>query len=179
MEAGMVGRRAKPTHLHLVNGNPSKKTINKREPKPETGVPARPAKLAKYASAAWDRLSKILDDMGVLTVADGIALERLCQCYAEVLACEAKIRVQGSTYEAVSVTGERVIKANPAVAQLRAADAHLRQYLVEFGLTPSARARLSVEGEIGSGKNKDKGKGSSDPLGKYAGSKAAPNSEDD
>lgn len=44
-----------------------------------------------------------------------------------------------------SITGGvGLIKSNPAVSQLRAADAQFKSYLVEFGLTPTARSKVNV-----------------------------------
>ncbi len=38
----MSGPPKTPTHLRLVKGNPSKRAINKNEPKPPSGVPPTP-----------------------------------------------------------------------------------------------------------------------------------------
>ncbi|HHS8776745.1 TPA: phage terminase small subunit P27 family, partial [Klebsiella pneumoniae] len=38
----MPGPPKTPTHLALVKGNPSKRPINKNEPKPPSGVPPIP-----------------------------------------------------------------------------------------------------------------------------------------
>ncbi|MEM8438009.1 phage terminase small subunit P27 family, partial [Morganella morganii] len=38
----MPGPPKTPSHLRLVRGNPSKRPINKKEPKPPSGVPPTP-----------------------------------------------------------------------------------------------------------------------------------------
>lgn len=73
-----------------------------------------------------------------------MALERLCDCYADILACRELIERDGRTYTVMTAQGDTLIKGNPAVAQLRAADAQLKSYLVEFGLTPAARSKIQV-----------------------------------
>jgi P27 family predicted phage terminase small subunit len=137
----MAGRRPKPTALKLVTGNAGKRPINKKEPKPRREIPSCPAHLDDSGKVAWGRLSVLLDRMGVLTEADSFALERLADCYTDILECRKLIERDGRTYTAESMGG-KLIKANPAVNQLRAADSQFKSYLVEFGLTPAARSKV-------------------------------------
>ena len=143
----MAGRRPTPTHLKIVAGNPGKRALNKTEPKPRREIPSCPAHLADSGKVAWGRLSLILDRMGVMTEADGAALERLCDCYTDILECRILIERDGRTYSVTTQSGDTLIKANPAVAQLRAADAQFKSYLVEFGLTPAARSKVHSTAE--------------------------------
>ena len=73
-----------------------------------------------------------------------MALERLCDCYADILACRELVARDGRTYTTTTAQGDTLIKGNPAVNQLRAADAQFKSYLVEFGLTPAARSKVQV-----------------------------------
>jgi len=143
----MAGRRPTPTHLKIVAGNPGKRALNKTEPKPRREIPSCPAHLADSGKVAWGRLSLILDRMGVMTEADSAALERLCDCYTDILECRVLIERDGRTYSVTTQSGDTLIKANPAVAQLRAADAQFKSYLVEFGLTPAARSKVHAAAE--------------------------------
>ncbi|SPY95678.1 phage terminase small subunit [Proteus mirabilis] len=43
----MAGPPKTPSHLQLVRGNPSKRPINKKEPKPPKGVPPTPKHFTK------------------------------------------------------------------------------------------------------------------------------------
>ncbi|PLP87625.1 phage terminase small subunit P27 family [Pseudomonas sp. FFUP_PS_473] len=141
----MAGRRPTPTELKLVRGNPGKRPINKKEPLPAKRIPSTPAHLTDEGQVAWGRLTVLLDRMGVLTEADGFALERLCDCYSEILALRELVDANGRTYETTSTQGELVIKANPAVAMLADADRRFKSYLVEFGLTPAARSKVQIK----------------------------------
>ena len=85
--------------------------------------------------------------MGVLTEADACALERLAELYAEIVALTGTIQVEGRTYETITETGSRIFRPRPEVAMLADADRRFRSYLVEFGLTPSARTKVSVDSE--------------------------------
>ena len=151
----MPSPRPKPTALKLISGNPGKRAINKREPKPKREIPSCPSHLSDSGKVAWGRLSVILDRMGVMTEADSFALERLCDCYTDILRCRELIARDGHTYSSITTrtTSEEgevttvqevksLLKANPAVAMLRAADAQFKSYLIEFGLTPAARSKI-------------------------------------
>ncbi len=136
------GRRPTPTILRLVKGNPGRRPINKKEVNPKHLVPRCPSHLSESGKAAWKRLSALLNRIGILTEADGFALERLCDCYSDILDCRALINDGGRTYKIMDAQGNTLIKTNPAVAQLRAADAQLKSYMLEFGLTPASRPKV-------------------------------------
>ncbi len=155
----MAGRRPKPTPLKLVTGNPGKRAINKKEPKPAREIPSPPSHLTDEGKTAWGRLSVLLDGMGVLTVADAFALERLCDIYAEILILREDIKKEGRTYKTETQQGDTLTKANPSVAMLADADRRFKSYLVEFGLTPAARSKVNVN----DGKEKE------DPLNQFFG----------
>lgn len=157
----MAGRRPTPSALKLVTGNPGKRPLNKKEPKPRTKAPVCPPHLDAKGKAVWKKLCTLLRRMGVMTEADGLALERLCDCYADILACRELIERDGRTYATIDQNSNTLIKNNPAVNQLRAADAQFKSYLVEFGLTPAARSKVNVDLPDGDEKK--------DPLAGYFG----------
>jgi P27 family predicted phage terminase small subunit len=148
----VAGRKPQPTHLKLVKGITRKDRVNRNEPKALPGMPDRPLRLSDaVARAAWARFGKMLLDMGVLTLADGMALERLCECYAQVNKLQRNVDNHGHTAETQAfdknhkpIPGVTVIKARPEVAMLSDADRRLRAYLTDFGLTPSARGKIST-----------------------------------
>lgn len=162
----MAGRRPTPTALKAVTGNPGKRKMNKKEPKPAREMPSPPAYLDDNAKVAWGRLTVLLDRMGVLTEADTFALERLCDVYAEIIECREIINRDGRTYTSTRMIDadagpaeQTLVKANPAVAMLADADRRFKSYLVEFGLTPAARTKVSVSD----------GEKQEDPLQKFFG----------
>jgi len=154
----MASPKPTPTALRLIKGNPGKRKINKQEPKPKQGVPKCPAHLDPKAKTAWKKLCAHLEQMGVLTLADALALETLVSVYARIRDLQKSIKDHGATtYESVREDGAVFHKALPQVAQLEKAESTFRSYLTEFGLTPSARAKLKTEEPD----DKD------DPLSKY------------
>ncbi|HHQ6553280.1 TPA: phage terminase small subunit P27 family [Serratia fonticola] len=155
----MAGRRPKPTHLKVVTGNPGKRKLNDKEPQPAREIPSPPSHLTDWGKTAWGRMTVLLDGMGILTVADTFALERLCDLYAEILQLRQIVDTEGRTYIAKTKMGDFLIKAHPAVAMLADADRRFKSYLVEFGLTPAARSKVKVNG----------GEKEEDPLSKFFG----------
>lgn len=153
----MAGRRPKPTHLKVVTGNPGKRKLNDKEPSPAREIPSPPEHLTTGKSSLG-KLTMLLDGMGILTVADTLALERLCDIYADILQLRLTIADEGRTYT-VQTDGGFLIKANPAVAMLADADRRFKSYLVEFGLTPAARTKVKVDG----------GEKEEDPLNQFFG----------
>jgi P27 family predicted phage terminase small subunit len=142
------GRRPKPTHLKLVTGNPGKRPLNKREPKLARSRPSAPAHMSDRAREAWGYVSGLLDRMGLLTEVDGVALEMLCEAYADFLAARAEIKAFGSEYYTTATAGgDKMHRVHPAVAQKNDADRRIRAWLAEFGMTPSARARVNADGD--------------------------------
>ncbi|MFW5408271.1 phage terminase small subunit P27 family [Pectobacterium brasiliense] len=142
----------------MVTGNPGKRKLNNKEPLPAREIPSPPAHLSDWGKTAWGRMTVLLDGMGVLTVADVFALERLCDIYADILQLRNTIADEGRTYT-VQTEGGFLIKANPAVAMLADADRRFKSYLVEFGLTPAARSKVHVDG----------GEKEEDPLNQFFG----------
>jgi P27 family predicted phage terminase small subunit len=139
----MPGRRPTPTALKIATGNPGKRATNKREPKAD-GIPVPPDHLSDGARRAWFALCPLLASMGIIAKADGIAFERLCECYAEVNELQAALRDGGRVQVVITKSGDSFERQRPQVAMLADADRRLKGYLVEFGLSPAARSKVNV-----------------------------------
>jgi len=136
------GRKPKPTHLKVVQGNPGKRALPANEPKPKRDRPRKPANLDGTASKIWDVLAGETDNMGVLTTADGPALRMLCEAWSDFFEAKRIISAYGSmTYETVGAAG-KMVKLHPAQKVKENADSRIRQWFTEFGLTPSARSKV-------------------------------------
>lgn len=137
-----MAKRPVPTHLKIVNGTERKDRKNREEPEPEKAAPPCPAHLSDEEKVAWGRYCQMLEEIGVLTVADGTALELLCITHCEVTDLTRQLREVGHTERVLSTQGEIVTKANPLVSMRDAARRELRLLLNEFGLTPAARTKV-------------------------------------
>lgn len=143
--------RALPTKLKLLRGNPGKRAINKEEPEPKVGIPEMPAYLNAFPIAVkeWQRESKILDEMGVLTEADCSALATRCYLASEIQTLALAIEDEGHTIEIHSLNKNGQLieteKPNPKCVQLKALLTEHRMLGSLFGLDPSSRTKLKTE----------------------------------
>ena len=137
---GQRGPAPQPTKLRLLRGNPGKRPINKREPNPEAGEPPCPTWLDANAKKEWTRITKELESLGLLTRCDMAALAGYCVAFARVQECAKVIKKHGATYE----TETGYFRERPEVGMEQKYLALMKQYLAEFGLSPSSRSRISV-----------------------------------
>lgn len=145
------GRKPKPTHLKLVTGNPGKRKLNESEAKPAPHLPTAPPHLSKEARAEWDRLAEQLYRAGLLSGVDRAALAAYCQAWSRWVQAETAIARMA---ERDTLTGGLMVKTsngnavqNPLVGTANKAMADVMRYAAEFGMTPSARSRISAEGQ--------------------------------
>jgi len=139
---------AKPTALKLIMGNPGKRPINPREPKPENRIPDPPECLTTVAAIEWMRVSEELGALGLLTGLDRAALAAYCQAYGRWVQAESAIAEMAKRD---LLTGGLMIKTsngnaiqNPLVGTAHKAAADMVRYACEFGMTPSARSRIAA-----------------------------------
>lgn len=145
----MSGPPKTPTHLRLVKGNPSKRAINKNEPKPPSGVPPIPKHFDKRGKYWFKRMGEELDAVGVMSTLDAKALELLVEAYTEYRHhCEV-LDKEGYTYQTGSATGEKIVKAHPAAAMKADAWKRIRAMLSEFGMTPASRSKVEIKAPAG------------------------------
>ncbi len=136
-----MGNRPKPTELKLIQGNPGKRPLNEDEPKPPRGIPEMPVWLKDHPIAVfeWERESKILDDMGIMTLAESGDLAKRCYLASEIQLISKQIKKKGRIVK--TVLG---IKSNPLVVQLKNYMTEYRQLGSLLGLDPSSRSRIKV-----------------------------------
>jgi len=138
----MAGRRPKPTHLRLLQGNPGKRPLNQNEPKPPAAIPEPPEHLSEIALKEWNRMSELLLKLGLLTLIDRTAFAAYCTLYARWVEAEEALKKTGSVVRAPSgypMLSPYYTVSNQCLQQMRA-------YLTEFGLTPASRSRISIGG---------------------------------
>ncbi len=138
----MKGRIPKPTAQKVREGNPGGRKLNEQEPKAKVGCPEIPADLTDAAKRVWDITVPVLLGLKTLTVADGDALAAYCE--AKVMHQLAIKEVEKFGITLISAMGP---KKNPAVTVVNESLKAMRSFMAEFGMNPSARARLKVGGE--------------------------------
>lgn len=143
--------RPKATALKILEGNPGRREINKNEPKPDTGIPPMPEWLKDYPRAVeeWKREAEILDNMGLMTVAEATLLANRVYMMAEIERMAAFLREEGDTTKIVRMDtlGNEIveIRKHPYVdARLRLLTEY-RHHGSLLGLDAPSRAKLSVD----------------------------------
>lgn len=141
-----VGRKRKPTALKLLEGSRIRNKGN--EPKP-TGIPTCPKHLDKAAKAEWKRISEELLTLGLLTRVDRAALGAYCTAYARWATAETELQrlSNGDPLKSLLTISpkSKYPVVHPLIGISNSAAEVMRKFLIEFGLTPASRSRLSVE----------------------------------
>jgi P27 family predicted phage terminase small subunit len=142
---GLRGFAPKPTALKILEGNPGKRPLNKREPRPADSQVHCPASLSPDAQREWRRLAPVLRRMKVLTEADRIGLERLCEALVTQQQAQAALNKVGLLVkQGADDTHAGWIQTNPLFHMVRELNREIATWLREFGLTPAARTRVQV-----------------------------------
>ncbi len=147
-----TGRPPKPTALHVLNGNPSKKKdLGKNEPMPTpvVTIPAPPEWLHAHGKIMWERLSPELYRLGLLTQADLEAFTAACNSWGVYVECQEHIRLNGLTYKYTNKGGGVNDVERPEVRIGQKSLDQFRALCSEFGLTPAARTRIEVKADNG------------------------------
>jgi P27 family predicted phage terminase small subunit len=136
-----MGRPRKPTTLKILEGD-RKDRINQDEPPSPSGLGNPPEWFNDLERSAWGRLSERLGEMGVATRADSEAAMLYCSAYATWRKSSIIVAKEG-----FSVETETTTKAHPLWTVIHEAQRTMLRVLSQFGMTPSARAGLHVEGK--------------------------------
>lgn len=143
-EKGRRGRRNKPAALRLLeNQRFGEKDIT--EPRVEVKAPSAPKWLTKKAKYYWKHIGARLAQHNLITKLDREAFAIFCQSYADWIELEVqKHKLPYTYYE--SPNG--CLLPHPLFAQAEKMKKSTARALVEFGLSPTSRAGLTIfEGE--------------------------------
>lgn len=142
----MRGRRPTPTHLKVVTGNPGRRPI-KDTVEPEVEAPPCPAHLSAEAKAEWGRIVPELMGLRLLSQMDMAALAMYCQCYgrwqyAEQVLSGAIAEMQDQASMVIASPNGFPVQS-PWLNIANRAMEQCKSFLVEFGMSPSSRARIA------------------------------------
>lgn len=139
------GRKKTPTAVLKIRGSWRAKT-RKSEPKPPRGKPDCPEILSEAAKEKWNQLIPILDDMGLLSKIDGDAIARYCESWARWADAIKWIHEKGEFYPLKDDNGNvKCLQQFPQVGIANHMAEQMNRLAAQFGMTPSARAGLSVD----------------------------------
>ena len=145
--ASKNGPKPEPSNMKVLKGTERPCRVNKNEPQLPIERSIVPKWLSEQAKEAYLQLSDVLVGMQVLTKADRLALEMLCDAYATYRKATEFVQQNGLTYEMVTKSGDIMHRAYPQVAIASDAYKLVRSLMTEFGLTPASRSKVSAQGE--------------------------------
>lgn len=159
--ANSGGRNAKSRHLHVLAGTARKhRHADRTDPEPPKGLPVPPKPLDGDALEAWNRMTDTLGLLGVMSPTHADAIYQFARLFAETELLviekeEAQSAVQTLRDSQGDVEksdllpffvelGKMMKLAAGYDSKIRSSRMALRQYLVEFGLTPAAVSRVNA-----------------------------------
>jgi P27 family predicted phage terminase small subunit len=140
-----AGRPPKPTHLKKLGGTLQPSRTNHNEPIPDVALGLPPDWLSARAKEYWQEIGDLLLGMKLVSYGDSAALMLLCDTLAEYVSLRVSIQKKGRVYENLT-PGGKVYRPNPEVAMAADAWRRAQRMLVEFGLTPASRGKVSALG---------------------------------
>lgn len=136
-----MGRPRKPTALHLVNGNPGKRAQNGNEPEPMLLVDlSPPAHLSARSAEVWNQIAPMLRRLQVLTEADVISLEMLCDAVADYRLARAEL---GEDFVHTTDKGGQMVSQWLVAKQMSSKRAEA--FMSKFGMDPVSRSKVMVD----------------------------------
>jgi P27 family predicted phage terminase small subunit len=135
-----MGQRPKPTAIRRLEGNRGKRAWNHAEPVPPDAQPRCPAHLSPAAKKEWRRVAAALHRMGLLSTVDRAALAAYCQAWGRWVEAEERLRETPALIRTPSGHVQQSPWLGIANRQLEL----MGRYMVELGMTPSARSRVAV-----------------------------------
>lgn len=160
---GTRGPKTLPANVHMLRGNPSKKTLDDlfNEFNPEVEIPDYPSWMWPEAKKEWKRVSTELLRYGLISKLDRAALVLYVQAWAKMVWAEKQMAAamklaeqkrkeaedKGEEYTGgdgimVRTANGNMIYSHHWVVGRRAAE-DVNRYLASFGMSPSARGRVS------------------------------------
>lgn len=140
----MKGRKPLPANVHLLRGNPSKLPAEKLHGgvSPDVEIPAAPRHLKGEALKEWKRITAELAQLGLVTAIDRAALTMYVESWATYTHALQKIAALNGE---LIVTHKNGFQGPSAWLTIRdKAGEQCRKLLVEFGMSPSSRARVTA-----------------------------------
>lgn len=136
----MKGRKPKDIRMKLLQGNPGKGALGKKDSEPFVAGPIdKPDKLDNLASQEWDRLTTTLAP--ILGPANAGAVLVAATAYSRMRKADAHVRKHGETYVTNGRNG-MMIREHPMVGIGDRARIMYHRALAELGATPVGRTRV-------------------------------------
>lgn len=160
---GARGPKPLPANVHLLRGNPSKLSAADLTEglQPEVEIPGCPRHLLPEARKEWRRITPELERYGLISKLDRTALALYCQAYARWVWAEdmmaraqalaeakrAEAEAEGKVYDGgdglTVMTPSGHMTYSPHWVIGNKAQQQVKDFLAQFGLSPSSRSSVS------------------------------------
>jgi len=114
--------------------------MNPNEPEPKTDCIEPPFELSSVAQKHWDKTLEQLLSANIMTNIDSTALAAYCETYATWVDAVQKVKRHGAVIKGPSGFPVR----SPYFAVAERSLAAMNKMLVEFGMTPASRTKVSA-----------------------------------
>lgn len=162
---GNQGPPPEPTWLKKLKGNPGKRALNTQEPTPKlVQWLDKPDYFNSEEGKLWDRVTKELANLGILSSTDRFSIERYCvlilkwrQCKEALEAYKGKLAVPVKSPDKAQYTNKdgevipaqkgtfRGFRVVPEIRLMLEISTSLSRIEDRFGLSPSARSKIVIE----------------------------------
>jgi P27 family predicted phage terminase small subunit len=132
------GRPRIPTVLHKLHGIPGKRALNDAEPQPEVKIPVPPAIIQGIALEEWDRITKILLDLGLVSELNRALLAGYCKAYERWFEAEQHYEQEAKIFKTES--GYPIVNPWRGIADKALEQMH--KFARGFGLDPESMTRI-------------------------------------
>lgn len=166
-----MGRKSLPANVHLINGNPSKKKFSvladgSRVP---VEIPAIPKHLDAGARREWNLIVPELEKLGLIAKVDRAALAIYCVAFSRWEKAELMLKKLGED-GLIETTPNKHKQMSVWLQISNRAQEQIKSSLSDFGMSPSARAKVNVtlQGDLF---KDDSGSASPSPAAQYFGNR--------
>jgi P27 family predicted phage terminase small subunit len=136
------GRKPKPKALRILHHDFRPDRHNADQPEPEVNIPKRPTFLRGEAKKEYERITQLLAAQKCITDWDMAAITAYCHEWGVYSMLCRKIS-KFEHYTVSSAEGTKML--NPLIVARNKSLKSLLSIAVEFGLTPSSRAKLKPQ----------------------------------
>lgn len=165
---GQRGPKPLPSNVHMLHGNPSKKTAAQLidSLQPEIEIPGCPPHLLQEAKKEWKRITPELQRYGLISKLDRAALASYCQTWAMMVYAETQLKramhlaqkkreeaeARGEEYKGgdgmVEMTTNGNMIYSPYWVMANRSRYVLDRMLGNFGLSPSSRGKVNPSNRL-------------------------------
>ena len=143
------GPKPIPTHLKIMHGNPGKRPLNAQEPANRLGGAECPPEFDGESLAEWERMVAQFQAMGVWSAEFRAGLVEYCEAFQ--IKRQAQEMYRRTNQQPLVTTKQGNIIQHPLIGTINRQKAIMYRWLVEFGMTPSSRSRVSSGNQSGGG----------------------------